>query len=128
MDWIESLKLHNPRQLGKGIPKTFIKDLEVRLNIGMPEELERFLLELNYATLYDDPIFGINRENPEIDLYERNVNAEHFRYGFLEIFSSDIDGAVYIRPDTGLIYSSAFLQPISPNFSRFVESLLADNL
>lgn len=79
----------------------------------------------NYAEIYGDPIYSINPELEYRDLYTQNKNKEHLRYGFLEVFANDIDGTIYIRPDTGEVYTSGFEKPVATSFTDFVELLLS---
>lgn len=123
MNTIEILKLHS-KNVGTGIDKTKIRDLEMRMGITIPEEYRNFLLALNYAELYGDPIYGIHKNNLEIDLYEQNSRKEHFRYGFLEMFNNDIDGTIFIRSDNGKIYNASFMQPIAESFNEFILKII----
>ena len=122
MNIIETLKEHSD-ELGEGIDAVKIKDLEARLDITLPEDFKNYLLNLNYAELYGDPIYGISPENDLIDLYSNNKEKEHFNNGFLEIFANDIDGLVYLRPDTGSVYID-FKEPVAKSFTEFVERVL----
>jgi len=127
MNFIEQIKGHS-ENIGTGISNIKIKDLEARLNLKLPNDFKEYLLTYNYAELYGDPIYGIYHkdESLELDIYTNNKDKEHFKYGFLEIFSNDIDGAVYLRPDTGAIYSF-FNIPMANSFSEFIELLLNEN-
>jgi len=122
MKIIETLKEHSD-ELGKGVDAVRVKDLEARLDIKLPKDFREFLLELNYAEIFNDPIYGIHPDNEMLDLYSNNKYKEHFNYGFLEIFSNDIDGTIYLRPDTGAIYRD-FSQPAAKSFTDFVEEVL----
>ncbi len=110
---LESLRTHSANEVGEGVSEKSIRDLEQRLDLRLPEDFRAYLSELNYAELFGDPIFGLNPDMPEIDLYEQNKYKEHFRYGFLMFFSNDIDGQVFLRPDSGAIYTAAFDRPIA---------------
>jgi hypothetical protein len=79
---------------------------------------------LNYAEIYGDPIYGINPDDKMLDLYNQNKSKEHFRHGFLEVFANDIDGVVYIRPDTGAVYNASFSKPIAKSFAEFVDLIV----
>lgn len=122
MNIIETLKDHS-EELGEGIDFVRIKDLEARLDITLPEDFKDYLLNLNYAELFGDPIYGINPENDLIDLYSNNKDKEHFNNGFLEFFANDLDGLVYLRPDTGSVYID-FKEPAAKSFTEFVERVL----
>ncbi|MBU1218201.1 SMI1/KNR4 family protein [Myxococcota bacterium] len=123
MRLVERLKEHS-EELGKGVHKKLVRDLEARLDITLPEDFKEYLYELNYAAIFGDPIYGINPDDEMFDIYSQNKSKEHFRYGFLEIFANDIDGTIYIRPDTGAVYNSDFGEPIAKSFTEFVEILL----
>lgn len=120
---MELLISHSKDTLGTGVSKSQIRDLEARLDIELPKEFRQYLLQYNYAELYRDPIFGIQKNNPEIDLYSRNLRTDHFKYGFLQIFSNDIDGAIYLRPDSGAIYRG-FTKPAASSFNAFLNLVL----
>ena len=124
MKLVELLKSHSD-ELGDGISSKSISDFEARLSIKLPEDFKSYLNELNYAEVFGDPIYGLNSEDDMIDLYAQNKNKEHFRYGFIEVFCNDIDGTIYIRPDTGAVYNAAFGQPIAKTFTDFIEVLLS---
>lgn len=127
MSLVKMLKEHSS-ELGNGIGKKQISDLELKLGITIPLDFKEYLLELNYAELYGDPIFGIHREKgfSNLDLYSANKFQEHFRYGFLVVFACDLDGAVFIRPDTGAVYTTDLTTPIAPSFTKYVEHVLKD--
>lgn len=127
MKFIETLKLHSSGNLGEGVAQAQIKDLEARLDIRLPDEFREYLRVLNYAELFNDPIYGINKEQREIDLYTQNKNKDHFNYGFLEIFTNDIDGTIFLRPDTGAVYNAFFTKPIAISFGSFVELILKED-
>lgn len=124
---IELLKLHCPDNIGNGISKNRIRDLELRLNISLPSDFKLYLEKLNYAELFGDPIYGINDDNKMIDLYTQNKNKDHFKYGFLEFFTNDLDGTMFLRPDTGAVYNAAFMKPVSSSFSEFVKYIIAES-
>ncbi|MEE9303365.1 MAG: SMI1/KNR4 family protein [Thiotrichaceae bacterium] len=126
MKFIERLQRHSAENLGAGVSKRQIKDLEARLNILLPDDFREYLRILNYAELFGDPLFGINSELKELDLYARNKNADHFKYGFLAIFANDIDGMIFLRADTGSIYNALFLTPVAGSFGGFVEMILEE--
>jgi len=109
--------------LGKRVSKSQIRDLEVRLDIEIPKEFKQYLLQFNYAELYRAPIFGIQKDNLEINLYSRDLRTDHFKHGFLQIFSSDIDGAIYLRPDAGAVYRG-FSKPVAKGFNAFIDIVL----
>ena len=111
-------------ELGKGVSLNAINDLEAKLNIELPTEFIDFLLKFNYAQIYSDPIYCINPLIVEIDILTQNMNKEHFKNGFLELFANDIDGTIYIRPDTGAVYNATFEAPIAQSFTKFVEAVL----
>ena len=121
----EALREHNGDTLGEGVGKKIVRDLELKLDLELPIDYRNYLIACNYAELYGDPLFGIHCENTEIDIYARNHGEEHFRYGFLAIFANDIDGEVFLRPDSGAIYNAAFQKPIARSFNEFVELLLS---
>jgi len=121
---IQILSNHSSSNLGSGTHKKDIRDLEVRLDITLPKDFKVYLLSLNYAELFGDPIFGINPEIKDIDLYTQNKEKEYFKYGFLHIFHSDIDGSVFLRPDTGAIYNSFFGAPVAKNLLDFITKVL----
>lgn len=123
---IEELKDHSPSKFGSGVSNILVKDLEARLDIALPIDFKEYLVTLNYAELYGDPIFGINSDMKGIDLYSQNKHKEHFKYGFLYIFDNDIDGAIFLRPDTGAIYNACFSQPVAKNFFEFVKKVLSE--
>ena len=123
---IQLLREHSSENLGSGTQKKLIRDLEVRLDILLPKDFKKYLLSLNYAELFGDPIFGINPEIKDIDLYSQNKDKAHFDYGFLYIFHSDIDGGIYLRPDTGAIYNSFFRSPVAKNLLDFIEKILSE--
>ena len=123
MKLTELLEGHS-NELGEGISLNVINDLEVKLNIKLPAEFKEFLLKFNYAEIYSDPIYCIDPVIVEIDIYTQNQHKEHFRNGFLELFANDIDGTIYIRPDTGAVYNATFEEPIANSFTKFVETLL----
>ena len=60
-------------------------------------------------------------------LYTQNKHEDHFHYGFLAIFSNDIDGTVFIRPDSGAIYNASYSVPLAQNFTEFVRMILAND-
>jgi hypothetical protein len=119
---VESLKEHS-EELGNGVDKKLVSDLEARLDITLPEDFKEYLYELNYAEIFGDPIYGINPDEEMLDIYSQNKSKEHFLYGFLEIFANDIDGTIYIRPDTGAVYNASFGKPLANSFTDFVEIL-----
>jgi len=123
MSLVEKLKEHS-EGLGNGVDKKLVSDLEARLDITIPEDFKEYLYELNYAEIFGDPIYGINPDDEMIDIYSQNKSKDHFRHGFLEIFANDIDGVIYIRPDTGAVYNASFAKPLANSFSEFVEILL----
>jgi hypothetical protein len=123
---IQILSEHSSSNLGSGTQKTHISDLEVRLNILLPKDYKNYLVSLNYAELFGDPIFGINPEIKDIDLYTQNKDKEHFKYGFLYIFHSDIDSAIYLRPDTGAIYNGSFGNPVANDLFGFIKKVLSE--
>lgn len=125
MDLITTLKQHSA-ETGSGINIAIVRDLEARLNIQLPDDFKTYLTTLNYAELFDDPIYGIHPDNSMLDLYSQNKHKEHFRYGFIEIFSSDIDGTIYLRPDSGAIYNASFTQPVAVSFTAFVQQVLSE--
>ena len=57
MNIIELLKNHS-EELGHGIDMVRVKDLEARLDIKLPRDFREYLLKLNYAELFSDPIYG----------------------------------------------------------------------
>lgn len=116
---------HAKESLGTGVSKSLVKDLEARLNIKLPQDYKNYLIQYNYAELYGDPIYGIHKDLPSIDLYARNQRTEHFKHGFLHIFTSDIDGGIYLRPDSGAIYRG-FLAPVASSFSAFIEQIVSN--
>jgi hypothetical protein len=124
MSLVELLKDHS-EELGEGVSAKKISDLELRLDISLPKEFRNYLCELNYAEIFGDPIYGINPEDKMLDLYSQNKAKDHFRYGFFEVFANDIDGVIYIRPDTGMIYDASFAKPIAKSFTDFVTILLS---
>lgn len=124
MNVVELIREHSAEKLGEGVSPTLIKDLEARLDIKLPRDFKEYLQQLNYAELFSDPIYGIHKDMQDIDLYASNKHKEHFNYGFLEIFRSDIDGCVYLRPDTGAVYIG-FSEPAAKSFTEFVEKVLA---
>jgi len=123
MSLVERLKEHS-EELGNGVDKKLVSDLEARLDITLPEDFKQYLYELNYAEIFGDPIYGINPDYERLDIYSQNKYKEHFRHGFLEIFANDIDGTIYIRPDTGAVYNARFGRPLANSFTEFVEVLL----
>ena len=125
MDLVSLLKNHSD-EIGDGVSSTLIKALEAKLDVLIPIDFKDYLLHLNYAEIFGDPIYGINQEVPEVDLYTQNKHSEHLRHGFLEVFCNDIDGAVFIRPDTGAVYNASFSKPIAGNFTAFVKVVLSD--
>lgn len=125
MNLIELLKDHS-EELGHGVEPKKIYDLEARLNIELPKDFTAYLTELNYAEIFNDPVYGINPDITRLDIYEQNKSKEHFRYGFLEVFSNDIDGTIFIRPDTGNVYNASFTQPIAKSFTEFVAKVLSE--
>ena len=124
MNLIEMLKEHS-EDVGNGVDKKFVFDLEARLGITIPKDFKEYLYNLNYAELFGDPIYGISPADTMLDIYNQNKSKEHFRYGFLEIFSNDIDGTIYIRPDTGMVYNASFEKAIASSFTEFVKIVLA---
>jgi hypothetical protein len=122
---IEILKAHSSK-VGQGQSIKKVHDLEARLNIDLPQDFTDYLIGLNYAEIFDDPIYGINPEIKRLDIYEKNKHKEHFKFGFLEVFSNDIDGTVYIRPDTGNVYNASFSMPIAKSFTEFVASVIKE--
>ena len=125
MTMIDALWKHNGGSLGESVGKKAVRDFELRMGVALPADYRKYLMACNYAELYGDPLFGFHRKNTEIDLYARNHREEHFRYGFLAIFANDIDGVVYLRPDSGAVYNAAFQEPIAGSFNEFVELLLS---
>ena len=123
MSLVDMLKEHSEK-LGSGVNKKLISDLEARLDITIPEDFKEYLCELNYAEIFSDPIYGINPDNKMLDIYSQNKSKDHFRYGFLEIFANDIDGTIYIRPDTGAVYNASFGEPLAKSFTEFVKIVL----
>ncbi len=124
MQLLESLKEHS-EELGDGISPVAISDLEARLDIALPDDFKEYLKAYNYAEIFGDPIYSINPELEDVDLYTQNKNKEHLPYGFLEVFANDIDGTIYIRPDTGAVYTAGFGKPIAKSFTGFTEELLS---
>ena len=126
MSLVENLKSHS-EELGNGIGMKFISDLETKLDISLPSDFKEYLYELNYAEIFSDPIYGINPDIEELDLYKQNQGKEHLRHGFLEVFANDIDGTIYIRPDTGAVYNAGFGSPIANSFSDYVSTVLGQS-
>ena len=118
MGLIDILKEHS-EELGKGVDKKLVSDLEARLGIVIPEDFKEYLYALNYAEVFGDPIYGINPDDEMLDIYSQNKSKEHFRHGFLEVFANDIDGVIYIRPDTGAVYNASFAEPLAKSFTDF---------
>ncbi len=123
---ISGLIDHSNDSVGTGVEKKRIRDIELRLGIVIPKEFKDYLLKLNYAEIYGDPIYGIHNDNLAIDLYTQNNMKEHFRYGFIEIFNNDIDGTIYIRTDNGKVYDASFVSPIAESFYQFIEKLIRE--
>ncbi len=123
MKLVEILKGHS-EELGEGVDKSLVSDLEARLDIVIPKDFKEYLFELNYAEVFGDPIYGINPDDELIDLYRQNKSKDHFRDGFLEVFANDIDGTIYIRTDTGAIYNASFTKPIANSFTEFIEIII----
>ena len=123
MNLVEILKEHSENQ-GEGVDKNLVSDLEARLDIIIPEDFKEYLYAMNYAEVFGDPIYGINPDDETIDLYRQNKSKDHFRYGFLEVFASDIDGTIYIRTDTGAVYNAGFAKPIANSFAEFIEIII----
>ncbi len=123
MGLVEMLKDHS-EALGEGVHNKRVRDLELKLSITIPDDFKEYLCELNYAELYHDPIYGIHPDDKMIDIYNNNKYKEHFRYGFLEVFSNDIDGTVFIRPDSGAVYDASYSTPIAKSFTDFVKMVL----
>ena len=96
MQLLESLKEHS-EELGDGISPVAISDLEARLDIALPDDFKEYLKAYNYAEIFGDPIYSINPELEDVDLYTQNKNKEHLRHGFLEVFANDIDGTIYMH-------------------------------
>ncbi|WP_016956368.1 hypothetical protein [Catenovulum agarivorans] len=90
----------------------------------MPIEFKEFLVTYNYAEIYSDPLYCIEPQITEIDIYTQNMHKEHFNNGFLELFANDIDGTIYIQLKTGAVFNSTFEVPIAPSFTKFVEAIL----
>ena len=122
MNIIEILTNHS-EELGEGVDAVRVKNLEARLDIKLPRDFREYLLKLNYAEIFDDPVYGIHGKDKMLDLYSQNKYKDHFNYGFLEIFANDIDGTVYLRPDTGAIYLG-FSEPAAKSFTDYVEKVL----
>ncbi len=125
MTFIEQLRQHS-QETGSGLQPARIRDFELRLGVHLPAEYRQFLVELNYAELFSDPIYGLHNDMETIDLYATNRHEEHFRFGFLQFFASDIDGAVFMRPDSGLIYLGDFKSPVAGGFGEFVCRVLSE--
>ena len=123
MNLVEILKEHS-EELGEGVDKSLVSDLEARLDIVIPNDFKDYLFKLNYAEVFGDPIYGINPDDEMIDLYSQNKSKDHFRHGFLEVFANDIDGTIYIRTDTGAIYNASFTKPIANSFTEFIEIII----
>lgn len=123
MGLIEALRQHS-RETGQGVSKERIREVEQRLGVRLPEDYCEFLRVLNYAELFSDPIYGIQPAMVSADLYSRNAHEEHLRYGFIEFFSSDMDGAVFLRPDSGRIYLGDYKSPVADGFGEFVSQVL----
>lgn len=117
-------------EVGEGIGKKHISDLETKLGVSIPSDFKEYLLEYNYAELYGDPLYGIHRCETlsHIDIYSANKSQEHFRYGFLEVFTNDLDGTIFLRPDTGAVYNSSFTIPLALSFTEFIERILSEGL
>ncbi|MCP4326429.1 MAG: SMI1/KNR4 family protein [Alteromonadales bacterium] len=111
-------------ELGTGVSLNAINDLQAKLNVELPAEFIDFLLKFNYAEIYSEPIYCIDPQIAEIDILTQNMNKEHFKNGFLELFVNDIDGTIYIRHDTGAVYNATFEAPIAQSFTQFVEAVL----
>ena len=123
MNLVEMLKEHS-EEVGTGVDKKMVSDLEARLGITIPKDFKEYLYELNYAEIFSDPIYGINPDDSMLDIYTQNKSKEHFRHGFLEVFANDIDGVIYIRPDTGAVYNASFEKPIASSFTEFLKIVL----
>ncbi len=123
MNLVEILKEHS-EELGEGVDKSLVSELEARLDIVIPKDFKEYLFELNYAEVFGDPIYGINPDDELIDLYRQNKSKDHFRDGFLEVFANDIDGTIYIRTDTGAVYNAGFAKPIANSFTEFIEIII----
>ncbi|MBB1335354.1 MULTISPECIES: SMI1/KNR4 family protein [unclassified Pseudoalteromonas] len=125
MNLVEMLKDHSS-VVGQGQARKKVYELEARLNIDLPKDFFDYLVNLNYAEIFDEPIYGINPEIKRLDIYEQNKHTEHFRYGFLMVFSNDIDGTIYIRPDTSNVYNASFTSPIANSFTEFAANVLKE--
>ncbi len=122
MNVIEILTNHSEEH-GEGIDAVRVKDLEARLDIKLPNDFREYLLKLNYAEIFNDPIYGIHGKDKMLDLYTQNKYKEHFNHGFLAIFNNDLDGTVFLRPDTGAIYLG-FSEPAEKSFTDYVHRAL----
>ncbi len=124
MNLVELLQEHS-EEIGEGKSVQAIKALEAKLDISFPNDFKEYLVELNYSEIFGDPIYGINSVETEFDIYAQNKHEEHFKYGFLLVFSNDIDGTIFIRPDNGAVYNASFVKPIASSFTEFVKKVLA---
>jgi hypothetical protein len=126
LNLVELLKQHND-ELGQGVSKGVVAALEAKLDVKIPNDFKEYLIKYNYAELYGDPIYGANSQLTGLDLYQNNKHQEHLKYGFLEVFSNSIDGSIYIRPDSGAVYTAGYQQPIALNFTEYVRMILAND-
>jgi hypothetical protein len=123
---IELLEEHSD-EFGEGVSRGVVSALEAKLDIKLPEDFREYLIKFNYAEIYGDPIFGINHQMTHIDIYTQNKHEDHFYYGFVAIFTNDIDGTIFIRPDSGAIYNASYSVPLAKNFTEFVRMILAND-
>jgi hypothetical protein len=65
-------------------------------------------------------------DDSSIDLYSQNKHQEHFKYGFLAVFNSDIDGTLFLRQENGAVYNASFSQPIATSFTGFIKDVLSN--
>lgn len=126
MNLIELLEDHSD-EFGKGVSRGAVSALEAKLDIQLPKDFKEYLVKYNYAEIYGDPVYGINHQMTHIDIYTQNKYEDHFHYGFLAIFSNDIDGTIFIRPDSGAIYNASYSVPLAQNFTEFVRTILAND-
>ncbi len=121
------LKEHSKDYLGEGTSKEEIQKFEELLNIKLPQEFYKYLLEIGYAEIYGDEIYSIYEIPDNIackGLHWMNHNNQLLKEGFLEFFSNDIDGTFYLELNSGKVYRNSNNELFSNSFSEFTNSLI----
>lgn len=124
---LERIKEHSEDNIGSGTKESVIKALESSLKISLPKEYRNYLLEIGYAEIFGDEIYSIYEVPDEIPckgLSWMNKENEFLLDGYLKFFSNDIDGAFYLKLDSGEVFLNSKEKFFADSFKTFINKLL----